>query len=73
MIKEITTYTVICDNCGKDLFSDSEYTGFSDAGYVEFEASESDWMENDGKHYCTDCYEYDDEDNLIIKPKNSNP
>ena len=31
---------------------------------------QQEWIEEAGKHYCTDCYSYDDEDKLIIKLKN---
>lgn len=35
---------------------------------IRFWASrESDWIKEEHNHYCPDCYEYDDDDNLIIK------
>lgn len=60
-------YTVICDGCGKDVCDDTEYSGWSEEYYVEDIASEADWIEQDSKHYCPDCFEHDDDDNLIIK------
>jgi hypothetical protein len=69
MILRMDYYTVKCDNCGK-LYAD-EYSGYSawndENGAMEY-ASEADWIKEDDKHYCPDCYEYDDDDNLIIKP-----
>ncbi len=66
MIKEITIYTVICDNCGVDSNANGEYMGWNDLEYAESLASEDDWIKDIDKHYCNDCYNYDDEDNLII-------
>lgn len=72
MIKEIIMYTIICDGCGKDVCEGSGFGGWNDAGYVKDIAMEEDWISEDGKHYCTDCYEYDDDDNLIIHKKDKN-
>lgn len=68
MIKQIDTYTVICDNCGKDVCDGAEFSGWNDEDYVADVAKEEGWIEdeNDGKHYCPACYQYDDDDNLII-------
>lgn len=66
-IKTVEMFTVICDNCGVDVAKDQEYSCWNDEGYAEEQAMESDWIEENGNHYCDDCYEYDDEDNLIIK------
>lgn len=70
MIKEITIYTVICDGCGKDVHDGTEYSGFNDTDFVLQEASDSNWHVEEGKQYCPDCFEYDDEDNLVIKNQN---
>lgn len=71
MNKEVTMYTVVCDNCGKDSNEDNEYSCFSTKEMAEDEAMEIGWLRDNDKHYCTDCYSYDDDDNLIIK-SNSN-
>jgi hypothetical protein len=70
MIQEVTMFTIICDGCGKDVFDGTEYSGFDYEPYVVDVAIEGNWHVEDGEHYCTDCYEYDDEDNLIIKGGN---
>ena len=67
MIKEVTMYTVICDNCGEDIASDQEYSCWSDSSYAELNAMESDWITEGSKHYCHDCFSYDDDDNLQLK------
>lgn len=69
MIKEVKMYTVICDNCGKDVCENAEYSCWNDEIYAKDTAMEDDWITEGEKHYCTDCYEYDGEDNLIIKNK----
>lgn len=67
MIKELKMYTIICDGCGKDVCDGSEYSGWNEELYLEDIASEASWIKENDKHYCTDCFKYDDEDNLIIK------
>ena len=67
MIKEVKMYTVICDNCGIDVNESEEISCWGDEGYAEDCAMEADWIQEDGNHYCPDCFEYDDEDNLVIK------
>jgi len=72
MILRLDYYTVVCDNCGKQYCD--EQNGYSAWNYehaaMEY-ASEEGWLKEDDKHYCPDCYEYDDNDNLIIKPVKS--
>lgn len=69
MYKEFQTFTLICDNCGKDSNAECEYCGWDDKDYVLDCAKEDNWIEENDKHYCPDCYEYDDEDNLVLKSK----
>ena len=68
MIKEIIMYTVVCDNCGKDANEDTDYSCWNDKNYAEDSAIEDDWVKEDNKHYCKNCFMgYDDDDKLIIK------
>lgn len=67
MIKEVQMFTVICDNCGIDVNEGAEYSCWSDKTYAEDSAMESDWIKEGDKHYCFDCFSYDDDDNLILK------
>lgn len=60
-------YTVICDNCGHDSNENGEYSGWSDSSYAVDVAKDCEFEEIDDKHYCPNCYEYDDDDKLIIK------
>lgn len=66
MIKEVKMYTVICDNCGKDVNADAEYSAWSDTQFTEDMALEAGWHKEDDKHYCPDCFSFDDEDELVI-------
>ena len=68
MLKEVKMYTVVCDNCGKDVNKDAEYSAWNDKNYAVEVAMESDWIKENDKHYCPDCFTYDDDDNLLIIP-----
>ena len=69
MVKEVTMYTVICDNCGKDSNGGSEISGWDNKDYAIDVAMDSDFIEHEDKHICDTCYYYDDDDNLVIVPK----
>lgn len=61
-------YTVICDNCGKDVGQGAEYSCWSDAEFAEEQAMEGEWIEKDNLHFCPQCYELDEEtDEYVIK------
>ena len=66
-IQKVEMFTVICDNCGKDVNKDAEYSAWNDETFAEDIAMEADWIKEKDKHYCPKCYEYDDEDELSIK------
>jgi hypothetical protein len=70
MIKEVKMFTMVCDGCGKDVNEDTEYSCWNEVSALNDLADESGWEEIQDKHYCIYCYEYDDNDELIIKPKN---
>jgi hypothetical protein len=67
MIKEVTMFTVICDNCGKDANDGAEYSCWNDKSFAEDIAVEFGYLKNDNKHYCQDCFSYDEDDKLVIK------
>lgn len=70
MVKPVIMYTVICDNCGVDSNKDSDVSCWSEKSYSVDCAIDDGWIEDDSddeKHYCKHCYEYDEQDNLIIK------
>lgn len=65
-IKKIEMYTVICDNCNKSADENTDYSCWNDSGYAEEVAQEANFIKENNKHYCNNCYEYDEDDNLII-------
>jgi len=67
MIKEIAVYTIICDCCGKNSSDESGYCGWNNIEHAWDCAVEDNWAKNEDKHYCPDCYHYDDNNNLVIK------
>jgi hypothetical protein len=68
-IKKVEMFTAICDNCGKSADDGTEYAGWNEDTFAEVIAMEAGWLNENDLHYCTDCFDYDDEDNLIIKTK----
>lgn len=67
MIKEIESYSLVCDNCGETYRH--KWTNyalwFDESAPLEY-ASEEGWIEHEDKHYCPECHEVDD-DNIVIK------
>ena len=67
---ETKGYKIICDSCGKQFETIEGFSCYCDdpKGDLIEEASDSaDWMEFNGRHYCPDCYSYDDDDNIVTK------
>lgn len=70
MITEIQMFGIDCDNCGESY--DGGYSGFAywaDASTTIECASDNGWHQEGEKHYCPNCHSFNDEDELIIKPK----
>lgn len=57
-------FTVVCDNCGKDVNEGEEYSCWNDIMFAEDIAMEVGWIKEDDRHYCPDCFTYDD-NNLV--------
>ena len=53
-----------CDCCGAILDDELWHNEKSTLNDV---ASESDWQRLEGRDYCRDCWEWDDEDHIITK------
>lgn len=70
MITKHIMYGVKCDRCGAQFVdSYNDYTAWADEGDAWSSASEEDWIERNGKHYCPCCYEYnEDENENVVKP-----
>ena len=68
MIKEVKSYSLICDNCGETFVENyCNYSVWIDIDMAIEYAKDRDWIEHEGKHYCPECYEVDNDDNVIIK------
>lgn len=71
MIYPVTMYAGKCDTCGAKIkLGGGDYTAYGEEWHIEEDMKNSDWLIKEGKHYCDDCWSYDDEDNIVIKPKN---
>ena len=72
MIQEVTMYQAVCDRCGKSHVDEIiGYAPWSDTLSAIIFAILDDWQEIDGKLYCPDCVEYDEETDSY-KPKKEN-
>lgn len=74
MIKEVTCHTCICDGCGESFCDEDRegFTIFSDESQLTDAMDNADWyLTYDGtnKHYCRDCHEINDKDELVLKGK----
>ena len=70
MIKQVTTYSLVCDRCGKTFCEGDTIITGSDKKSARGYALESGLVEMSDKHYCPDCYEFSDElDEYVPKKK----
>ena len=65
-IQKVEMFTVICDNCQESADKDSDYSSWSDENQAKEVAMEAEFVQVDNEHYCPKCYEYNDEDELIV-------
>ena len=69
MYKEVKLFKVLCDGCGVDSTEDLDYWAFFEKDQALYEATEQNWEKVWEKIYCTDCWKYDDENEIVIKNK----
>lgn len=68
MIVQEIFYGVKCDRC-REIYEAGDYAYYSEKNSVIEDATDNDWIEQNGKHYCPDCYTLDEEtDEIIINP-----
>ncbi len=68
MIVSEIFYGVKCDRCG-EMHDDGEHTFWNDEGSSIENAMESEWITEKHKHYCPNCYEFnEDKDDNVPKP-----
>ena len=63
MIVEDTFYNVRCDICGED----ANPQWWNEKSSAKADAEEANYKFLGGKHYCPDCWEWDDDDNIVTK------
>ena len=63
MIVEGTFYNVRCDVCGED----ANEQWWNDKIDAQADAEEANYKYLGGKHYCPNCWQWDDDDNIITK------
>lgn len=71
MIGKVEAYIAECDGCGKH-FEDGDYGIFNDENYMCEMMDASEWHRSPYEKkecYCPACHHFNDEDELIIKPK----
>lgn len=68
MIKPLTMYSVVCDRCGK-IFETDGCIAWTDKQSSIYYALASEWKEIGDKHYCPDCYEFNDVLNVYVPKK----
>lgn len=71
MIEKVEMYQAVCDGCGESYYDDfNGFVAWSDEAAAQNAATENEWMEINGKLYCPDCYEYDEElGDYVVKKK----
>lgn len=69
MIKQVKMFTIKCDGCGLDVNHNTEHSCWNDVSYLEDIRYEAGWEKIEEKHYCNDCFEYDDNDEIILLKK----
>jgi hypothetical protein len=65
MIIPVECWNVQCDKCGS-VYQSGEYVGWNDKGYAEDCATDDDWHKEDDSHYCPNCYDFDDEGEVVV-------
>lgn len=67
MEKQFDCYTFICDNCGNDAFEDDDHICWIGQEIAWDMAREAGWIKHQNKHYCENCWQYDESDTIEIK------
>jgi hypothetical protein len=67
MISKLKCVVLVCDNCEYLFENYSGFTIFLDKESAIEDATEDGWETNqDSKHYCPDCFHYNDDDRLVL-------
>lgn len=67
---KVESMKIVCDCCGETFHDGNDFVCFfndPDGSLIESEATDSDWRKYGDKHFCPDCWSWDDNSNVIIK------
>lgn len=68
MITKEIFYGVKCNRCKEDFQDYNDHSFWIDENSAIEQAIESEWIEENNKHFCPNCYDYnEEEDKNIIK------
>ena len=65
MIVDRQFHNIKCDACGR-LIDDETWWDDKDALTTQI-LNDCNWIECEGRHYCDECWEHDDDDNIVTK------
>lgn len=65
MIVSEIFYGLKCNRCG-EVYEDGEHSFWSDESSAIENAIESEWHEEKGKHYCTNCHSKSEENDDVV-------
>lgn len=65
MIVEELFCNIKCDCCG-EILDNALWLPKGQKEFLDTFLKGSNWIEVDGKHYCPNCYSYDNNDSLVI-------
>lgn len=72
-IREVTMFTYDCDRCGRNADEGTDYSCWGDReSAIEMAKDGGQYEEFDGKLYCPECVEYDEEADEF-RPKADKP
>lgn len=70
MIYPVQAVACKCDGCGAEYMDDhSGFSWYNDDQLVREATANSGWHNEGDKDYCPICHHFDDDDNLILTPK----
>lgn len=71
MKQEVKAIQLSCDCCGEVFSTDDGFSCYvgDDGSRIWNDADNDEWLEFEGRHYCPDCYSFDEDDENIVITK----
>lgn len=67
-IEKVEMFMATCDNCGSHWEDDnSGICAMTDELSIKEQINNESWHTDGDKHYCSECWSYDDNDEIILK------